>query len=280
MFGEIRKLLAFFPKGFSQDFSIKEISLQKLSFDAERKFQWVSWKKNTKSRNSIAQLLKLLKTSFSGERLSSNCSDGRKDCSFDKPVENIHQRTETFSLNFPIKKSFSFSGKFTRTFLWSWRNIFVKKAKNIINAKNFSPKVVIFSRNYPKMMNDWILKKFSWGKSCTGNVKNSFDEISVKLCRTASRFSLNFRKFWQNKLVPGKKIFLFSLLHRKQLWTHCQKTNAFRRWIALLIVCKRYEKTDIFQKTQLSTKLPSWNVECWFGNFTWIIPPNGWKLSA
>ena len=57
-------------------------------------------------------------------------------------------------------------------------NIFLRDAKNIINPKNISPKVLVFFKNCPNLMIDGTLQKILiWRKICTGHVKG----ISMKL---------------------------------------------------------------------------------------------------
>ena len=72
----------------------------------------------------------------------------------------------------------------------------------------------------------------------------------------------------------------FHFLCRKQLSRHCRKTNANRRSFFCWLFGKDIRKQTIFQKAHFSSKFPSCYVECCFGSFAWIIPLNGWKLSA
>ena len=123
----------------------------------------------------IAQPNKKLKTNFSTKRLSSKCSSGHKDCSFDEPAENVSQRIETFSHSFPKKEKVFFLGNnFLRRYSGNIENNFVKAAFFLVNCQKFSVEKCKFFRKMSKNYDSWNITKLFLRNKLHRSLKKQF----------------------------------------------------------------------------------------------------------
>ena len=109
-------------------------------------------------------------------------------------------------------------------------------------------------------MIDGTLRNCFWGKSYTGHLKSSFDEIFLIVSHTATRFSFNIRNYWWITLLPWKKNSKFPLLGRKQPWKHRLKTNAYWKINFCWFFEKDIGKQKFFSKSAIFIKISLWKL--------------------
>ena len=115
------------------------------------------------------------------------------------------------------------------------------------------------------------------------NCEIKFRFFGWGLRQVCQNCSLCVQRNTLRKVFSSKSLFsTFSLVERWKISSYIESSfESFAKsklQIEETLSCWLFEKDirkpTIFQKANIAWKIPSWYVECCFGNFTWIIPPN------